>query len=52
MTQDFLEEEEFCPNCGHFTEGEDVCPNCGAILKPEDEFGGFSEDEAGIDDDF
>lgn len=52
MTADFIEEEEFCPNCGHFTEGEDVCPNCGAILKHNDEFGDFQDDETASDDEF
>lgn len=52
MAQDFIEEEENCPNCGHSNEGADTCPNCGAILKPNDEFSGFTEDEAGLDDDF
>lgn len=52
MTQDFVEDEEFCPNCGHFTEGESVCPNCGAVLKHDDEFGAFQDDEGSMDDDF
>lgn len=52
MPQDFLDDEEFCPNCGHFTEGEDTCPNCGAILKPEDDLDGFHEDNGSMDEDF
>jgi rubrerythrin len=49
MANDMLEEEEFCPNCGHFLEGEDVCPNCGAVLKHDDEFGDY-DDEGSFDD--
>jgi tRNA(Ile2) C34 agmatinyltransferase TiaS len=52
MAQEFLEEEECCPNCGHLTEGAGTCQNCGAILKPDDEFGSFHDDDSSLDDDF
>lgn len=41
-----FEEEQVCPNCGHFCEGEKVCPNCGAIVMEEDDdMEGFHDDE-------
>jgi len=53
MAQEFtIEEEEFCPNCGHLTEGGSTCPNCGVILKPENELGNFQDDEGTFDDEF
>lgn len=52
MCADFLEEEEYCPNCGQYTEGQDTCPNCGAVLKHDEDFDDFQEDDSSIDDDF
>jgi len=51
-TDDILNEEQTCPNCGHALDDNDICQNCGAILKSEDEFGGFQDDDSAFDDEF